>query len=232
MKPLNFTIQVDCREPRELKDNLHILGVEKGFATEEKQLLVGDYVCNNVCIERKAIGDFVSSMMKNKLSEQCQAMKQNYETNYLIIEGHFANVKSEINRNCFTGKKVSLLANHGIKIMPTEDATETVYAIYGICKENLKEDHTEITVLKKGNFSDYDVMTNALAMLRRENGTTLGFAKAQTIVKDFGISCFSDLQEPTELFNGVSDCSYEWFRKIGRLKRVSKEDWALVCRFC
>jgi len=60
--------------------------VKLGFEIEFKELKVGDYLVNDVAIERKTVSDFISSMINKRLLNQIEELQQ-YENKLLIIEG-------------------------------------------------------------------------------------------------------------------------------------------------
>ena len=54
---------------------------ENGVPTEIKQLPVGDYLWNNIIVERKSISDFVSSISNNHLFDQLDDIIYNLSIN-------------------------------------------------------------------------------------------------------------------------------------------------------
>ena len=74
-------IIIDYREKNSLvAPHLIKLGLEIEF----KELKVGDYIVQNVIIERKTINDFLSSMLNHRLLNQIEELKQ-FENKLLII---------------------------------------------------------------------------------------------------------------------------------------------------
>ncbi|MEM3875675.1 MAG: ERCC4 domain-containing protein, partial [Candidatus Micrarchaeaceae archaeon] len=60
-----------------------------GIDIERKTLPVGDYVVSNrICIERKTISDFESSLINGRLFDQIERLKQAYEFPIVLIEGN------------------------------------------------------------------------------------------------------------------------------------------------
>lgn len=83
-------IFIDSRETRSLvKDFL----VNKKLPIEQKQLDVGDYIVTDgnitVIIERKEVGDYISSLVNGKLNNQLYQLSVNADYGMLIIEGFF-----------------------------------------------------------------------------------------------------------------------------------------------
>ncbi len=99
---------------------------------ETKQLDIADIVISeDIAIERKEGFDFVSSIMDNRLFEQCLRLKETYTTPILILEG--------LNDNVFenTGMKISSIYGAlayisyklGISVIPTRNLEDTAIVI-------------------------------------------------------------------------------------------------------
>ena len=77
-------VKIDYREKNSLVASEL---VNLGIKIECLELKVGDYIVNNVAIERKTISDFISSMINKRLVRQLEELQQ-YENKLLIIEGY------------------------------------------------------------------------------------------------------------------------------------------------
>src|SRR3989338_929271 len=76
-------IIIDIREKNSLvASEIVKLGMEMEFQT----LKVGDYIANDVVIERKTVSDFVGSMINKRLTRQLEELQQ-YPKKILVIEG-------------------------------------------------------------------------------------------------------------------------------------------------
>lgn len=82
---VNPMIIVDNRENRSMVPRqLEKFGVEIQFA----DLPVGDYLLSDtLCVERKEINDYVSSLTSGHLHTQLHDLSTNFEVSYLIVEG-------------------------------------------------------------------------------------------------------------------------------------------------
>ena len=110
---------------------------------ETEQLDIADIVISeDVAIERKEGFDFVSSIMDNRLFEQCLRLKETYTTPILILEG--------LNDNVFenTGMKISSIYGAlayisyklGISVIPTRNLEDTAIVIERIAyREQIKD---------------------------------------------------------------------------------------------
>ncbi|KAJ1675673.1 DNA repair protein RAD16, partial [Spiromyces aspiralis] len=77
-------IIVDVREFRSaLPFTLH----SKGFSLVPRTIEIGDYIlCDDICVERKAIPDLISSLNHGRLYDQTKRMLQHYPIVILLIE--------------------------------------------------------------------------------------------------------------------------------------------------
>ncbi len=78
-------ILVDYREKRSMiPDKLQQFGVEIRF----EDLPVGDYLVGDaLCVERKEINDYITSLTSGHLHTQLYELSTNFEVSYLIVEG-------------------------------------------------------------------------------------------------------------------------------------------------
>ena len=58
--------------------------------TKRQRLIVGDYICGEICVEAKTIADFIESMRNGHLWRQLDNMDANYERFFLVIHGSIA----------------------------------------------------------------------------------------------------------------------------------------------
>jgi len=74
---------VDISEPSQIVSKVEKLGIP--FKVDK--LPIGDFLYGNICIERKSISDFVTSLRAGHLDKQLMQMEENYEKNFLLISG-------------------------------------------------------------------------------------------------------------------------------------------------
>lgn len=130
MKAKNARIIIDSRERNaELIGSMEANGVDMEFRT----IHVGDYIASDrVCIERKTVSDFESSIINGRLFDQIKRLKDNYEFPILILEGdpdYFRLRGSVIN-----GAIATLYIDYGINIICTYDPQGTADIIARIAK--------------------------------------------------------------------------------------------------
>ena len=121
-----FIIQQDDREP-----NLQVLAdtLELGIVFERIRLNEGDYIVDDVCIERKEINDFCGSIIDGRLEKQIEKMKVKYKKIFILISGRIKDRTSEIDENCVVGMIVSLLIKHNIPVLIFDDDFQLIFAM-------------------------------------------------------------------------------------------------------
>lgn len=136
---------VDNRERNsELLDSI----VKCGVDIEIRGVHVGDYVVSDrVCIERKTINDFESSIINGRLFDQIKRLKENYDFPILILEGDqdYFRLKS----NVINGAIASLYIDYGVEVLCTYNADNTGELIAGIARHE-QLDHAREPTMKGG----------------------------------------------------------------------------------
>ncbi|PNX50804.1 MAG: hypothetical protein BV456_05430 [Thermoplasmata archaeon M8B2D] len=115
-------IIVDTREKQSLvAANL----LHKKANIEFEKLDIGDYLINDIIVERKTFQDFLSSMINKRLPEQLSNMKK-YPKQFLIIEGFYYNYeKFNFHENAVRGMLLSIATDFQTPIIFTEDEEDT-----------------------------------------------------------------------------------------------------------
>jgi len=144
-------IIVDYREKNSfVASELISLGLEVEF----RELKVGDYLVNNIAIERKTISDFLSSMLNRRIIRQLEELQQ-YENKLLIIEGiseqEIYSEKTEeragIHPNSIRGFLLSIALKHKVPIIFSKDSEDTAKFIDVLARK--KETESSLNVAKK-----------------------------------------------------------------------------------
>jgi len=144
-------VLIDYREKNSLvpSELIHL-----GLEVELQELKVGDYLVNNVAIERKTVSDFLSSMLNKRILRQLEELQQ-YEQRLLIIEGieekelysEKNNESSGINPNSIRGFLLSISLKHKVPIIFSKNAEDTAKFIKLIAEK--KEIESSLNVTKK-----------------------------------------------------------------------------------
>lgn len=122
---MRVTVIVDRRErDSELVGALEAIGV----VVEMKTLPVGDYVLSDrVCIERKTVQDFESSMMSGRLFDQIDRLKKSYAAPMLLLEGDRSTFR--LKSRVINGAIASLYIDYGIAVIAAHGAPDAAEII-------------------------------------------------------------------------------------------------------
>jgi Fanconi anemia group M protein len=147
--PEKQKIIVDYREKNSfVASELIHLGLEVEF----KELKVGDYLVNNIAIERKTVSDFKSSMINKRLFGQLNDLQQ-YENKLLLIEGieeqelYSEENEEGIHPNAIRGFLLSIALKHKIPLIFTKNEEDTAKFINVLARK--KETESSLNVTKK-----------------------------------------------------------------------------------
>jgi ERCC4-type nuclease len=133
---------VDSRERNvELIEAMKASGIEMEFKT----IHVGDYVVSDrVCIERKTVYDFESSILNGRLFDQIKRLKENYAMPILILEGDPDYFR--LKNNIINGAIASLFIDYGIEVICTYEPQNTADIIASIARHEQNEEIREPTL--------------------------------------------------------------------------------------
>jgi ERCC4-related helicase len=134
-------IIVDTRENMVIKTKLNNLNIY----VEEQMLDVGDFVLSeDVCVERKTLKDFASSIIDGRLFPQLIQLKQKYNKPILILEK--GPQSDRISQNAFLGALASIITDFNIALIITESTEESAALMYVIAKREQIEKKKSIKV--------------------------------------------------------------------------------------
>lgn len=138
----SLVVIMDGRERNaELIEGLHSNGIE----IDQRTVHVGDYVVSDrVCIERKTVSDFESSLMNGRLFDQVKRLKDNYERPIIIIEGDRDDFR--LGRKVIVGALVALYVDNGIEVMLSDGPEDTSDMIASIAKHEQQQNDREPTM--------------------------------------------------------------------------------------
>jgi len=126
--------------------------IHLGLEVEFKELKVGDYLVNNIAIERKTVSDFKSSMINKRLFGQLNDLQQ-YENKLLLIEGieeqelYSEENEEGIHPNAIRGFLLSIALKHKIPLIFTKNEEDTAKFINVLARK--KETESSLNVTKK-----------------------------------------------------------------------------------
>ena len=123
----------DDREPDfQVLADINGIGIE--FVRE--RLATGDYMTDDVLIERKTIDDLVASILDGRINSQVERMELSDRECFIIIVGCLKDRTSDINENCILGKIVSLVVSHGMKVLWCEDDEQFLFLLKNIIEKD------------------------------------------------------------------------------------------------
>jgi Fanconi anemia group M protein len=136
---MRATVIVDQRERNsELLEALESIGVE----IDMKTLPVGDYVLSDrVCIERKTVQDFESSMMSGRLFEQIERLKKSYAAPMLLLEGDRSTFR--LKSRVINGAIASLYIDYGIVVISAHSVSDAAEIIASMAAHEQSEEKRE-----------------------------------------------------------------------------------------
>ena len=106
---------------------------------EFQHLNVGDYLINDIAIERKTIPDFKTSIISKRLLFQMKELQQ-YSKSLIILEGtqKFTLYEGVLHENALRGFILSVLLEHKIPIVFTEDEEDTARYLAVLARKTKK----------------------------------------------------------------------------------------------
>ncbi len=125
---------VDANEPEDIPEKLRDLGVE----FEVKKIAPGDYVLGPVGIERKSLNDFFSSLVKKRLFEQVQRLRDAYPQPLVILEGDLAEISTFRHPQSILGALLALETTERVPVLTTADKDQTALLLSVLWKKQDK----------------------------------------------------------------------------------------------
>ena len=121
----NFHITIDDRDAR--SEVVHHLSQTAGVTVKISRLEIGDYLVNDtLCVERKTLPDFASSIKDGRLLRQASKLASYLKRTAIILEGTAADVPlMRIRREAIQGAIISVTVISGIPVLRSRDAEET-----------------------------------------------------------------------------------------------------------
>jgi ERCC4-type nuclease len=128
-------IIVDKRERNlDILEGLSGSGILLSFA----QLPVGDYVLSErMCVERKTVRDFESSIMNARLFDQIERLSNTYKKPILLLEGEES--EFTMNPNVVLGAIISLYSDYNVQVIRSRDTAETVSTLARLAEREQDE---------------------------------------------------------------------------------------------
>lgn len=166
------TVHIDANEPHNIRASVaeEIEARTNDLNHTITGLETGDFVMNDVCIERKEASDFAGSVTDGRLKEQSARMATDFTHNYVILEGWPYNLEhSNLHPNSVAGMCASLAVKKDVGIVVSRDTQTTAYLVHKIMQTHAEDNDfdPEQVTLKKTKADTEDTF---VAMLTCING--------------------------------------------------------------
>lgn len=125
---------VDSNEPEDIAEKLRELEVE----FEVKKIAPGDYVLGPIGIERKSLADFFGSLVKKRLFEQVQRLRDAYPQPLVILEGDLAEISTFQHPQAILGALLSIETTERVPVLNTADKDQTALLLSVLWKRQDK----------------------------------------------------------------------------------------------
>lgn len=132
---------IDSREPQSMKDGFQKYfreNIHEPIEFEIKELQAGDFMIDNILIERKEINDFYSSIMDNRYSSQKVKLASQVSQGmhvYVFIHGDVDNMYKAISPRVYSGA-VASLCEAGINVLHLPDSETYIYEmVYALIRK-------------------------------------------------------------------------------------------------
>lgn len=115
-------------DTRERKSRVSRILSKRKIELKEMHLDVADYIISDrVGIERKTVGDFLNSVIDQRLFDQLSRLNKAFEKPVLILEGNPRDLYEErdVHKNAVMGALSSIAIDYGIPIIWTRNELET-----------------------------------------------------------------------------------------------------------
>jgi len=184
-------LEIANNEPASMRSAVLREAAKRKVDAEVTDLPVGDFLWDNeICIERKTVGDFAGSVWDGRIFTQAADMEQ-YRKRYIIISGSFDTLRFDPRLSKFTIEQrlraqASLLARTKVKLWQVDNKTQFINSLF-IIKE--KSDKGAKTFLVERHSKTTSRLDPNLALYLTIPG--VGGALAQRIAEDY--SSFYDL---------------------------------------
>ncbi|MGC8676175.1 MAG: ERCC4 domain-containing protein [Candidatus Micrarchaeia archaeon] len=170
-------VLVDNRERNlDLLERLSDMGIELEFA----QLPVGDYIVSDrICVERKAMRDFSSSIINSRLFDQLERLRSSFAKPVLIVEGDDS--EFALSQNVLLGAIVSAYVDYGVMVIRSAGPEQTAEILAKMAEHEQKQKDRE--PMRVGIKRAYTISEWQILMLSSLPG--IGQKLAHSLIKNF-----------------------------------------------
>jgi ERCC4-type nuclease len=113
-----------------------------------ERLGIGDINYDGVCIERKAVADYIASICDGRLFAQAEEMTK-FPRRYMIIVGELSSYSGKVKPTQYLGALASIMTRYGIGIAFVQNNDEYLYLVLKILQKSSDGKDLHRTYLKK-----------------------------------------------------------------------------------
>ena len=172
-------IYVNSHEPQEI---INILRNKTEICI--KNFTPGDYLIGNICVERKTINDFLSSLAQKRLFEQLSRLKGFYPNCMLLIEAfdlsHFWNT------NVIYGTILKLMMDMNVKVIFSQTKEQSAGILLILNNRNEKKPYNRDLLKYQLKYKVRDISLNQKQILMLQSIPNVGIKRARLLLNKFG----------------------------------------------
>jgi ERCC4-type nuclease len=200
----NNIIFVDYRE-----EKIASLLEKMGCKIVIMNLPIGDFVINDIGVERKSFEDFISSIIDGRIFEQAESLSSSYKKPIIIIEGF--GVIEIIHENSFYATLAYLVSHFNVTILRTKNEEETAKMIYWIARKEFENRGNVGYKVKEKKVSVQTIQERILAAF-----PGISTVLSKRILKKFGSlkKFFNASEKELTEVDGIGEKTAKRIRKI------------------
>ena len=200
----NNIVFVDYRE-----EKIANLLEKMGCKIVRMNLPIGDFVVNDVGIERKSFEDFISSIIDGRIFEQTNSLSSAFKKPIIIVEGF--GVVERIHENSFYAALAYIVSKSNVTIFRTKNEEETAKLIYWIARKEFENSGNVGFKIKEKKVNVQTIQERILAAF-----PGISTVLSKRILKKFGSlkKFFNASEKELMEVDGIGEKSAKRIRKI------------------
>jgi Fanconi anemia group M protein len=200
----NNIVFVDYRE-----EKIANLLEKMGCKIVRMNLPIGDFVVNDVGIERKSFEDFISSIIDGRIFEQANSLSSAFKKPIIIVEGF--GVVERIHENSFYATLAYIVSKSNVTIFRTKNEEETAKLIYWIARKEFENSGNVGYKIKEKKVSVQNIQERILAAF-----PGISTVLSKRILKKFGSlkKFFNASEKELMEVDGIGEKTAQRIRKI------------------
>ena len=225
---MNRQRSLDSFEEKEDRPDIEIVAddrensIAKKFSREDikvvkKRIDVADFILSeDTAVERKSAGDFVDSIIDNRLFDQLKDLND-YRKPIILIEGRNIYSQRNIDEKAVRGALSSIALDYGIPIIWSKDEEDTSRILMQIAEKEQVENEKNVQV--RGNASGRTLKQQKEFIVAGLPGVNTKIARR--LLDEFGNidSIFSATEEELQEVEGLGE------KKASSIREIVEEDY-------